>query len=68
MSELFPNVARHADELCVIRSVVGDSVAHGGAVLQLHTGSNTFTRPSMGSWVIYGLGTENQNLPAYPDT
>ena len=43
----------------------GDSVAHGGATLQLHTGSNTFTRPSMGSWVIYGLGTENQNLPAY---
>ncbi len=65
ISELFPNVARHADELCVIRSMVGDSVAHGGAVLQLHTGSNTFTRPSMGSWVIYGLGTENQNLPAY---
>ena len=40
-------------------------MAHGGATLQLHTGSNTFTRPSMGSWVIYGLGTENQNLPAY---
>jgi hypothetical protein len=65
ISELFPNVARHADELCVIRSMVGDSVAHGGAVLQLHTGSNTFTRPSMGSWVIYGLGTENRNLPAF---
>jgi uncharacterized protein (DUF1501 family) len=44
---------------------VGDSVAHGGAVMQLHTGSNTFVRPSMGSWVAYGLGTENQNLPAY---
>jgi hypothetical protein len=65
ISELFPNVARHADELCVIRSMVGDSVAHGGAILQLHTGSNTFTRPSMGSWVIYGLGTENRNLPAF---
>ncbi|MBK9167135.1 MAG: DUF1501 domain-containing protein [Bryobacterales bacterium] len=65
VSELFPHVARHVDELCVIRSMVGDSVAHGGAILQLHTGSNTFTRPSMGSWVIYGLGTENQNLPAY---
>ncbi len=65
ISELFPHVARHADDLCVIRSMVGDSVAHGGATLQLHTGSNTFTRPSMGSWVIYGLGTENQNLPAY---
>ena len=65
VSELFPNVARHVDDLCILRSVVGDSVAHGGAVLQLHTGSNTFTRPSMGSWTIYGLGTENQNLPAY---
>ncbi len=65
ISELFPNVAKHADDLCIIRSMVGDSVAHGGATLQLHTGSNTFTRPSMGSWVIYGLGTENQNLPAY---
>jgi hypothetical protein len=65
VSELFPNVARHVDELCVIRSMVGDSVAHGGAIMQLHTGSNTFTRPSMGSWVIYGLGTENRNLPAF---
>ncbi len=65
ISELFPEVARHADELCILRSMVGDSVAHGGATLQLHTGSNTFTRPSMGSWVVYGLGTENQNLPAY---
>jgi hypothetical protein len=65
VSELFPNVARHVDDLCILRSVVGDSVAHGGAVLQLHTGSNTFTRPSMGSWAIYGLGTENRNLPAY---
>src|SRR5438309_1331953 len=65
ISELFPHTAKHADELCVLRSMVGDSVAHGGANLQLHTGSNTFTRPSMGSWVIYGLGTENQNLPAY---
>ena len=65
ISELFPHVAKHADDLCVIRSMVGDSVAHGGATLQLHTGSNTFTRPSMGSWVIYGLGTENRNLPAY---
>ena len=65
ISELFPHVARHADDLCILRSMVGDSVAHGGATLQLHTGSNTFTRPSMGSWVVYGLGTENQNLPAY---
>ena len=65
VSELFPHVAQHVDDLCIVRSMVGDSVAHGGAVLQLNTGSNTFTRPSMGSWVIYGLGTENQNLPAF---
>lgn len=65
VSDLFPHVARHTDDLCILRSMVGDSVAHGGAVLQLHTGSNTFTRPSMGSWVVYGLGTDNQNLPAF---
>ena len=65
VSELFPNVAKYVDELCIIRSMVGDSVAHGGAVMQLHTGSNTFIRPSAGSWVAYGLGTENQNLPAF---
>jgi len=65
VSELFSNVGSCIDDICVIRSVVGDSVAHGGAILQLHTGSNVFARPSMGSWVLYGLGTENQNLPAF---
>ncbi len=65
ISELFPWVAKRADDLCVVRSMVGDSVAHGGAVLQLHTGSNTFTRPAMGAWFVYGLGTENRNLPSY---
>ena len=63
VSSLFPNVAKCVDDLCVIRSMVGDGVDHGGAMLQLHTGSFTFTRPSMGSWVFYGLGTENRNLP-----
>lgn len=65
VSDLFPNVGSCIDDICVIRSVVGDSVAHGGASLQLHTGSNTFTRPSMGSWMLYGLGSENQNLPGF---
>jgi hypothetical protein len=65
VSELFPHVAACVDDLCVVRSIVGDSVAHGGALLQLHTGSNTFTRPSLGSWIVYGLGSENQNLPAF---
>lgn len=65
VSDLFPNVGSCIDGICVVRSVVGDSVAHGGASLQLHTGSNTFTRPSMGSWILYGLGSENQNLPGF---
>ena len=65
VSELFPNVATCADDLCVIRSMVGDGVDHGAALLQLHTGMFQFKRPSMGSWVLYGLGTENQNLPGF---
>ncbi|MEZ6130807.1 MAG: DUF1501 domain-containing protein [Planctomycetaceae bacterium] len=65
VSELFPNVAQHIDDLCILRSVHGTNPAHGGALLKLHTGSDQFVRPSMGSWVIYGLGTENQNLPAF---
>ena len=65
VSDLFPNVATCVDDLCVIRSMHGDNTAHGGALLQLHTGSDTFVRPSMGSWITYGLGTENQNLPGF---
>jgi hypothetical protein len=65
VSELFPNVAQCADELCVIRSLYGTNPAHGGALLKLHTGSDTQVRPSMGSWITYGLGTENQNLPSF---
>jgi hypothetical protein len=65
VSELFPNVAQCADELCVVRSLHGTNPAHGGAALKLHTGSDTQVRPSMGSWITYGLGTENQNLPAF---
>ena len=65
VSELFPHVAQHVDDLCVIRSLYGTNPAHGGALLKLHTGSDQFVRPSLGSWVTYGLGTENQNLPAF---
>jgi hypothetical protein len=65
VSDLFPNIARHVDDLCILRSVHGTNPAHGGAVLKLHTGSDQFVRPSLGSWVTYGLGTENQNLPAF---
>ncbi|MFN0165492.1 MAG: DUF1501 domain-containing protein [Bryobacteraceae bacterium] len=65
VSELFPNVAKHVDDLCVINSMYGSNSRHGGALLELHTGSDTFVRPSMGSWITYGLGTENENLPGF---
>ncbi len=64
-SELFPNVAKHIDDLCILASCHGTNAAHGGALLKLHTGSDNFTRPSMGAWVAYGLGTENRSLPAF---
>lgn len=65
VSALFPHVARHVDDLCILRSVYGTNPAHGGAALKLHTGSDQFVRPSLGSWVVYGLGSENQTLPAF---
>ena len=65
VSELFPEVAQCVDDLCIVRSMKADNNAHGGALLQLHTGSDSFVRPSMGSWLTYGLGTENQNLPGF---
>ena len=65
VSEMFPHVARHVDDLCVIRSMVADNINHNGACLQMNTGEQTFSRPSMGSWLLYGLGTENQNLPGF---
>ena len=65
VSELFPHVARHVDKLCMLNAMHGSNSRHGGALLELHTGSDTFIRPSMGSWVTYGLGTENQDLPGY---
>jgi hypothetical protein len=65
VSDLFPEVGQCVDDMCVIRSIHADNSAHGGALLQLHTGSDTFVRPSIGSWVNYGLGTENSNLPGF---
>lgn len=66
-SELLPNIATHADELCFLRGLYTDTPAHPQAVVQLHTGSANaaLTRPSWGSWLLYGLGTDNQNLPGY---
>ena len=65
VSDLFPHVGQCADDLCIINSMWGSNSRHGGALLELHTGSDTFVRPSMGSWITYGLGTENENLPGY---
>jgi hypothetical protein len=65
VSELFPHVAQCVDDLCVLNSVHGTNAAHGGALLKLHTGSDSFVRPSMGSWITYGLGTENRDLPGF---
>ncbi|MFN7767099.1 MAG: DUF1501 domain-containing protein [Planctomycetaceae bacterium] len=65
VSELFPHLAQKIDDLCLVQSVHGTNPAHGGAVLKVHTGSDAFVRPSIGSWVSYGLGTENANLPAF---
>jgi hypothetical protein len=65
VSSLFPEVARCVDDLCVIKSIHGSNEAHGGALLKIHTGSDTFVRPSMGAWISYGLGTENEGLPGF---
>jgi hypothetical protein len=67
VSELFPHCAQHVDKLCFIRGLHTDTPAHPEAVMQLHTGTAlvSLTRPSMGAWLMYGLGTENQDLPGY---
>jgi hypothetical protein len=64
-SELLPNLATCADDMCMIRSMVADNINHNGACLQMNTGEQTFSRPSLGSWLLYGLGSENQNLPGF---
>ena len=66
-SELLPNIATHADKFCWLRGLHTDTPAHPQAVVQLHTGSANaaLTRPSMGAWLLYGLGTDNQDLPGY---
>ena len=65
VSELFPKVAECIDDICVIRSMVADNINHNGACLQMNTGEQAFSRPSLGSWLLYGLGTMNRNLPGY---
>ncbi len=65
ISDLLPNLARHADKLCVVRSMTADTSIHAQSMLQLHTGDRLRPCPSLGAWVAYGLGTENQNLPGF---
>ena len=65
ISELYPNVARHADKLCVIRSMQSEIANHSPGLLMMNTGHSVLPRPSVGSWVLYGLGTESEDLPGY---
>jgi hypothetical protein len=65
ISELFPELARQADELCLLRGMHTDVPAHSQAFLQMHTGVFQFKRPSMGAWAVYGIGSDNKNLPGF---
>jgi len=65
VSDIFPNMGKVIDEFCIVRSMISDIPNHGPSVLMMNTGSVRAGRPSMGSWVVYGLGTENQNLPGF---
>src|SRR6478735_7854660 len=65
ISDYFPRVREHADKLAVVRSCHTDSHAHGSALVAMNTGKTFIGRPSLGSWAVYGLGTENQDLPGY---
>src|SRR5271170_1386455 len=65
VSELFPHVGSSVDDLCIIRSMVSDDPNHPGGCLLMNTGERVLSRPSLGAWVTFGLGTENQNLPGF---
>lgn len=65
VSELFPNIAKHADDLCVVRSMVGEIANHSPGLLLMNCGHSTLPRPSLGSWLLYGLGSESQDLPGF---
>jgi hypothetical protein len=65
ISSLYPQLAKHADDLCVVRSMHSDTAAHASGCLQMNTGSVTIGKPSVGSWLSYGLGTLNEDLPSY---
>jgi Protein of unknown function (DUF1501) len=65
VSELFPHLGELVDDLCFLHSCHGTAPDHGAAVLKMNTGTESFVRPSFGSWVLYGLGSENENLPGF---
>ena len=65
VSELFPQLASHVDDLCFLQGVHTEGVAHGPSTLMLHTGATNLVRPSMGSWVSYAMGSENESLPGF---
>ena len=65
VSELFPHMAQHVDKMCMIHSMHTEGVAHGPSTLFMHTGATNLVRPSVGSWITYGLGTLNQNVPGF---
>ena len=65
ISELYPNVAKHADKLCVVRSMVSEIANHSPGLLMMNCGHPVLERPSIGSWLLYGLGTESEDLPGY---
>ncbi len=65
ISDAFPHLAKHADDLCLINSAQTTNPGHQAAVVMMHTGSERFVRPSVGAWVTYGLGTEAQDLPGF---
>ncbi|HSJ02155.1 MAG TPA: DUF1501 domain-containing protein, partial [Verrucomicrobium sp.] len=65
ISDLFPNVASHADDMCLVRSMHTDLPNHPQAFSQMHTGTSQFVRPSLGAWTLYGLGSMNENLPGF---
>ena len=65
ISSAFPKVAEHADDMCLLRGMTTDIPNHPQAFIQMHTGSTQFIRPSLGSWTLYGLGSENENLPGF---
>ncbi len=65
VSDLFPHLAQHVDDICFLQGMHTEGIAHGPATLFMHTGSINLVRPSVGSWMLYGLGTENNNLPGF---